>query len=96
MESLRQAAWDNDDWRQRAACREEDLTLFFPVGVTGPAEAQIAMAKRVCCGCLVKDQCLEFAVRTHQEHGVWGGASEEERRDIRRARRAAARLLQAS
>lgn len=72
------------------------MALFFPVGVTGPAERQIAMAKQVCCGCLVKERCLEFAVRTNQEHGVWGGASEEERRDIRRARRAAARLLQAS
>ncbi|MGH9067661.1 MAG: WhiB family transcriptional regulator [Acidimicrobiales bacterium] len=96
MESVRQAIWDIDEWRGQAACRDVDPDLFFPVGVTGPAEIQIATAKGVCGDCLVRQDCLEFAVQTNQEYGVWGGTSEEERRTIRRARRAAARLRQAS
>lgn len=95
MESVREPAWDVDHWRQSASCREVEPDLFFPVGVTGPAELQIATAKAVCGGCTVREECLEFAVQTNQEYGVWGGTSEEERRTLRRARRAA-RLRQAS
>lgn len=96
MESVGQATWDFDGWREQAACRSQGPQLFFPAGVTGLAETQIASAKRVCGGCPVQEDCLEFALRTHQEYGVWGGASEEERRAMRRARRAAARLRPAS
>lgn len=81
----------NDDWRRAAACKDVDPDLFFPVGVTGPAIEHIAAAKSVCAACPVKAPCLEFALTTNQEYGIWGGASEEERRAIRRARRAAAR-----
>ncbi len=88
MEST-QPGWDSGQWRGGAACREVDPGLFFPVGVTGPAETQIADAKAVCGRCGVREICLEFAVQTNQEYGVWGGMSEEERRAIRRARRAA-------
>lgn len=94
MESI-QSSWDSGQWRGGAACREVDPALFFPVGVTGPAEVQIANAKAVCGRCGVRETCLEFAVQTNQEYGVWGGKDEEERRAIRRARRAA-RLRAAS
>lgn len=78
--------WSLDQaWRSRAACSEIDPDLFFPVGVTGPAVAQIASAKAVCAGCSVQPECLEFAIATNQEYGVWGGTSEEERRSLRRA-----------
>jgi len=93
VESAREAMWDIGRWRAQAACRDVDPDLFFPVGVTGPAEIQIAQAKAVCGACQVREECLEFAVDTNQEYGVWGGTSEEERRAIRRARRAA-RLMQ--
>jgi WhiB family redox-sensing transcriptional regulator len=75
-------------WRANAACAEVDSDLFFPVGVTGPAIPQIAAAKAVCARCDVRGDCLEFAVVTNQEYGVWGGTSEEERRALRRAWRA--------
>jgi WhiB family redox-sensing transcriptional regulator len=65
-----------------------DSDLFFPVGVTGPAVDQIAAAKAVCATCPVQSECLEFAIATNQEYGVWGGTSEEERRVLRRAWRA--------
>ena len=79
-------------WRVDAACRDTDPALFFPVGTTGPAVDQIASAKQVCRSCLCKDACLDFALSTNQDTGVWGATSEEERRIIRRRLRAAAAL----
>ena len=75
------------EWVHRAKCRDVDPELFFPVGTTGPAAAQIEAAKEVCVRCSVRDECLEWALVTGQDAGVWGGTSEEERRSIRRARR---------
>jgi WhiB family redox-sensing transcriptional regulator len=78
------------DWRAAAACREADPDVFFPVGTTGAALQQIEAAKAVCRACPSLDPCLEFALSTGQDAGVWGATSEEERRAIRRARRRAA------
>ncbi|MCP3936816.1 MAG: WhiB family transcriptional regulator [Actinomycetia bacterium] len=84
---------DSKLWWDQAECRNTDPGLFFPVGTTGIAIDQIATAKEVCGGCNARELCLEFALRTNQDAGVWGGTSEEERREIRRARR---RAVQAS
>ena len=75
------------DWVNHARCKDEDPELFFPVGTTGPAAAQIAAAKAICMMCDVRGQCLEWSMATGQEAGVWGGLSEEERKALRRARR---------
>jgi WhiB family transcriptional regulator, redox-sensing transcriptional regulator len=86
-------------WRDLALCRDTDPELFFPVGTTGNALLAIDYAKRVCAQCAVMQECLEFALDTNQDSGVWGGLSEEERRQIRRQRAAterAARQLNAS
>src|SRR6516164_2450924 len=83
--------WDTDDWRRSAACRNTEPDLFFPVGTTGPAIDQIEAAKRVCRSCEAITPCLEFALATNQESGVWGGTSEEERRKLRKAWLAARR-----
>ena len=89
--------WDADDWRRLAACRSTEPDLFFPVGTTGPAVDQIEAAKRVCRSCEALEPCLDFALATNQESGVWGGTSEEERRKLRKAwlaaRRSRARRL---
>lgn len=77
------------DWRQKAACIDEDPELFFPIGTTGPALEQLERAKAVCHRCDVMDQCLEWALQTNQDAGVWGGTSEDERRALRRGRRLA-------
>jgi WhiB family redox-sensing transcriptional regulator len=77
------------EWRKIAACRDTDPELFFPVGTTGAALVQIAQAKEVCGICPVQAECLEFALATNQDSGIWGGTSEEERRAIRRRRAAA-------
>lgn len=75
------------DWRGRAACIDEDPELFFPIGTTGPAIEQANAAKRVCARCEVRESCLEFALETRQDAGVWGGLTEDERRVLRRRRR---------
>lgn len=72
------------DWRNKAACLTEDPELFFPVGNTGPALLQIAEAKKVCQRCEVREECLQWALENGQDHGVWGGKSEEERRAMKR------------
>ncbi len=71
-------------WRGVASCRDTDPELFFPVGTTGLAITQIDAAKAVCMGCAAQNPCLEFALRSNQDSGVWGGTSEEERRHLRR------------
>jgi WhiB family redox-sensing transcriptional regulator len=70
-------------WRTLAACRSADSDLFFPISSSGPSLAQVAQAKAICAGCPVRRECLAFALRTHQVHGVWGGLSEQERHPLR-------------
>lgn len=74
----------HSDWQEAAACRDTDPDLFFPIGTTGPAMQQINQAKAVCQLCEVQVECLEYALRTNQESGIWGGTSEEERRQLRK------------
>ena len=69
----RSVEWDADDWRKVAACRHTEPDLFFPVGTTGPAIDQIEAAKRVCRACEAMEPCLDFALATNQESGIWGG-----------------------
>ncbi|MER5551781.1 WhiB family transcriptional regulator [Streptomyces sp. NPDC002793] len=75
-----------DNWRMRAACREEDPDLFFPIGSSGPAVMQTAEAKTVCGTCPVREKCLEWALENGQDAGVWGGMDENERRALKRRR----------
>ena len=80
-------------WRNRSICRDTDPDLFFPVGTTGQALLQIAKAKEVCGECPVSTECLEYALETNQDSGIWGGLDEEQRRAIRRQGAARQRLL---
>lgn len=82
-----------EDWRHGAECFGEDPELFFPIGNTGPALLQIEDAKAVCRRCPVIDQCLQWALESGQDCGVWGGMSEDERRALkRRVARARSRM----
>lgn len=69
------------NWRVRSACKEEDPELFFPIGT---AVLQIDEAKAVCRRCPVMERCLQWAMDSGQEHGVWGGTSEDDRRRMKR------------
>jgi len=75
------------EWLRQAACAGEDPELFFPVGTAGPALRDIATAKRVCARCPVAAQCLEWALRSGQTSGVWGGTCEDERAALLRTAR---------
>lgn len=76
------------DWRHHAVCRDEDPELFFPLGNTGTSLLQIQEAKAVCRRCPVMEQCADWARESGQEHGIWGGLDEDERRlEKRRAAR---------
>src|SRR6202162_2556817 len=91
------AAWEN--WRVIAACRFVDPELFFPISATGRCLEQVVEAKKVGARCLVQAECLTFAQRTGQAHGIWGGLTEEERIQVRRSRQrdpAAARCVTAA
>ncbi len=70
------------DWRARGACLRADPELFFPLSSVGPSVEHLNQAKAVCARCQVRAECLEFALATRQVHGVWGGASEDERRRL--------------
>jgi WhiB family redox-sensing transcriptional regulator len=66
-------------WRDKARCAEVDPDLFFVERGCSPRPA-----KRICAGCEVRPQCLEYALETDQTHGVWGGTSELDRRRMRK------------
>ena len=76
----------DDDWQDGANCLGVDPDLFFPERGASTREA-----KEVCRGCIVRRQCLEFALQNGEKFGIWGGLSERERRRIRRQRAQAAR-----
>ena len=80
------------NWRSAGACLSADPDLFFPISSAGPAQRQIARAKKICAGCSVRRECLEFALSNNQIYGIWGGTTADDRqRERRRKRRAAAR-----
>jgi WhiB family redox-sensing transcriptional regulator len=72
----------NATWRNRAACRGIDPDIFFPV-----TDEEAEPAKAICEACPVREACLEFALAAREREGVWGGATERERRRIVRQRR---------
>jgi WhiB family redox-sensing transcriptional regulator len=78
--------YDPNEWRLDAACRDLDTAVFFP-----ETDDETAAAKAVCASCPVREACLEFAIITRQDDGVWGGLDENERRRVRRRRQEAAR-----
>jgi WhiB family redox-sensing transcriptional regulator len=70
------------DWRDHAACRDADPELFFPDGDVRSARAQVKTAKLICRGCPVSAICLDWALASGQEAGIWGGLTEDERRRL--------------
>ena len=72
---------DDQSWQASANCLGVDPDLFFPERGASTREA-----KEVCRGCIVRDECLEYALLNGEKFGIWGGMSERERRRIRRQR----------
>lgn len=69
-------------WREQGACRGLDPGVFYP-----DTDDEADQAKEVCEGCTVRLTCLEHALAHREKQGVWGGATERERRRIIRQRR---------
>ncbi|MGD0380066.1 MAG: WhiB family transcriptional regulator [Acidimicrobiales bacterium] len=74
----------NTEWMSQAKCRNMDPAVFFPSDGVG-----VQAAQRICADCEVARPCLEYALASKIEEGVWGGASERHRRRLLRQRRAA-------
>ncbi|KNA92126.1 transcription factor WhiB [Gordonia jacobaea] len=68
-----------DQWQDRALCAQTDPEAFFPEKGGSTREA-----KRICQGCEVKAECLEYALHNDERFGIWGGLSERERRRLKR------------
>jgi hypothetical protein len=61
------------------ACRDVDTELFFP------ERGQSANpARTICAACRYLLECREWAIRTRQPHGIYGGLTPEERNVIRK------------
>jgi len=68
------------EWQENALCAQTDPEAFFPEKGGSTREA-----KRICVGCDVRTQCLEYALAHDERFGIWGGLSERERRRLKRA-----------
>jgi WhiB family redox-sensing transcriptional regulator len=77
---LQEDEGDEQDWQERALCAQTDPEAFFPEKGGSTREA-----KRICSGCEVRAECLEYALTHDERFGIWGGLSERERRRLRRA-----------
>ncbi|MEZ5282779.1 MAG: WhiB family transcriptional regulator [Acidimicrobiales bacterium] len=75
----------NQQWQSHAACQGLAADIFYPT-----TDDESLEAKSVCGECPVQTECLEHALSTREKDGVWGGATERERRRIIRQRRRAA------
>jgi WhiB family transcriptional regulator, redox-sensing transcriptional regulator len=73
-------AAEEPGWQEQALCAQTDPEAFFPEKGGSTREA-----KRICSGCEVRAECLEYALANDERFGIWGGLSERERRRLRRA-----------
>jgi len=67
------------EWQEQALCAQTDPEAFFPEKGGSTREA-----KRICTGCDVRTECLEYALAHDERFGIWGGLSERERRRLKR------------
>ena len=70
---------DAQSWQEQALCAETDPEAFFPEKGGSTREA-----KKVCVGCEVRSECLEYALANDERFGIWGGLSERERRKLKK------------
>jgi WhiB family redox-sensing transcriptional regulator len=70
---------EEQEWQERALCAQTDPEAFFPEKGGSTREA-----KRICQGCDVRSECLEYALAHDERFGIWGGLSERERRRLKK------------
>ncbi len=77
----RRTVTNDIEWMAEGECKKMPPELFFPIDGSGVDEAI-----KVCGTCAVKSECLEYALKNRIDHGIWGGASENERRRMSKER----------
>lgn len=76
---------ETEQWQLKAACRGPQARVFFPPAQFERKDEKLereARAKAICSVCAVRSDCLEYALRIREQHGIWGGLSESERRTL--------------
>lgn len=83
---------DDWAWQQKGLCREVTSDIFFYEDQERGEnkQARISQARAICSICPVKNECLEFSIRTNQSHGMWGGLTQDERKELIDGRQATA------
>jgi WhiB family redox-sensing transcriptional regulator len=74
-----------DTWQAKASCRGPQAEVFFPPAHAERKEEKLQReerAKSICSSCSVRVDCLEYAIRIHEPHGIWGGLNEAERKQL--------------
>ena len=79
LAGLLSADTDDGEWQERALCAQTDPEVFFPNKGGSTREA-----KRICQGCDVRAECLEYALAHDERFGIWGGLSERECRKLKK------------
>ncbi len=77
--------YDEMQWQHNAACRGDDPSLFYPPPHIEGKDARSKRerrAKAICARCDVRADCLAYALRIAEPHGIWGGLNEFERREV--------------
>jgi WhiB family redox-sensing transcriptional regulator len=72
-------------WQFKAACRGPHAVVFFPPSHAERKDERLGReraAKEICRTCSVRPDCLEYAIRIREAHGIWGGRNETERKQI--------------
>ncbi|MBI2708154.1 MAG: WhiB family transcriptional regulator [Actinobacteria bacterium] len=76
-------------WQLRAACRGPQSAVFFPPNTFERKDDKVereSRAKEICRTCPVREPCLAYAIKIKEQHGIWGGLNEAERRSLVPAR----------
>jgi WhiB family redox-sensing transcriptional regulator len=72
-------------WQAKAACRGPQASAFFPPTYAERKDERLARegkAKGICASCCVRDDCLDYAIKIREPHGIWGGLNELERKQL--------------
>ncbi len=82
MVAIRQS---EETWQAKAACRGPQAAAFFPPSRAERKDEKAAResrAKSICAECHVRRDCLDYAIRIREPHGIWGGLNEVERKVV--------------
>jgi WhiB family redox-sensing transcriptional regulator len=74
-----------DTWQLKASCRGPQAEIFFPPAHAERKDEKLQRedrAKSICRSCAVRVECLDYAIRIHEPHGIWGGLNEMERKQM--------------